>query len=190
MGGPIGARRASSTRAHSRSTCTTGSRISASRSPVPSEMRSDSHCRSSTTRTSARLPAVSPTGRKSAPRKLARSAPIADATSSAVAVAVEPVGQGLARQRGMAAEFVVMTRRQEEQRRGNGERERDRPAEETLGNGTGGRAGGQHERSSASTRWPAATISLSTPENVTATREHEHRHHARATGWARPACRG
>ena len=52
-----------STSALSRSTRTMGMRISTSRAPVSSATRSDSHCRSSTTRTSARLPAVSPTGR-------------------------------------------------------------------------------------------------------------------------------
>ena len=88
-----------------------------------------------------------------------------------------------------AAEFVVMARRQQEQRGGNGERERDEPAEEAFGNGTGGRAGGQHEVISVE-RWPAATISLSTPENVTATartnivstRQPGDRRHQRAKG--------
>ena len=75
-----------STAAEHRSTRMPGACISRSAGPASSLTRSASHSRSSTTRTSARLPADSPTGRKSAPRKLSRSASIASTTSSRVAL--------------------------------------------------------------------------------------------------------
>ena len=119
--------------------------MSRSAGPASSLTRSASHSRSSTTRTSARLPADSPTGRKSAPRKFSRRASIAATTSVRAGLALEAVGQRGDRVGRVPAQFSVVAWWQQEQRGGHADGERDRPTRQPLVDRARRRARGQHE---------------------------------------------
>ncbi len=142
--------------------------MSHSAAPASSPTRSASHSRSSTTRTSARLPAVSPTGRKSAPRKFSRNAYIAAATS-----AVEPTPS--IRSASALHAWAACLRSSPWCRGGNTNSAAGTHTDSAISQpnsrspiGPGGVHAGNTNVSSVA-RCPAAIVSLSTPENVTNT---------------------
>ena len=157
-----------STAAEHRSTRIPGACISRSAGPASSLTRSASHSRSSTTRTRARLPADSPTGRKSAPRKFSRRASIAATTSVRVALP--------SRRSANAVTALAACLRNSPWWRGG--RRNSAAGTHTASAiahpvsrssiGPGGVHAGSTKVSSVG-RCPAAIVSLSTPENVTTT---------------------
>ena len=157
-----------STKAASRSTRTAGSFMSASAAPACCPVLSVTHSRSSTTRTNARLPAVSPTGRKSAPRKLARNASIATLAS---ATGARPSNLSARARHASAA-----CRRSSPWWRGASTNSAAgthtasamvQPIRRSPSGPGGVHVGSTNVNSVA--RWPAAIVSVNRPENVTTT---------------------